>query len=181
MVISASYKRLYILVEGLNDERFVDSILKPIFEGNYAFVKTYKYAEKDKKTIRKFIKSIHSMDADFICLADLDNSPCTTHRKSVIKTKKLGSVEDSRIMIAKKDMDSWYLAGINDACCRRFRISIHNTTDNIDKRQFKRILERSKLGFTLDCRMQILQNYDLSTAVLRNQSFYYFYQKYLTS
>jgi len=179
MVTSVSYKMLYILVEGNDDERFVDAILKPVFENNYNFVRPYKYADKPKKTILKLIKSIHAMGADFFCLADLDNSPCAPHRIGIAKTKKLGNVEDSRVVIAKKAIESWYLAGVNDACCRRLRLPVRNNTDNVDKVQFRQILKQSKLGYTLDCKIQILQDYDLNTGISRNHSFHRFSQKYL--
>lgn len=172
---------LYILVEGNDDERFVDAILKPVFENKYNFVRPYKYADKPKKTILRFIKSIHAMGADFFCLADLDNSPCAPHRIGIVKTKKLGNVEDSRVVIAKKAIESWYLAGVTDDCCRRLRLPVYSTTDNIDKGQFKQILESSKLGCTLDCKIQMLQDYDLDTATSRNHSFRRFSQKYLAS
>jgi len=43
-----SYKQLFIFVEGVDDERFFEAILKPKFEDKYDLVKFVRYAKMKK-------------------------------------------------------------------------------------------------------------------------------------
>jgi len=180
MVLDTSYRMLYILIEGDDDERFVKTILKPLFENSYNYLKPYKYAQKPKRKVVRFIRSIRSMRADFLCLADFDNSPCITHRKNKVRKEKIGKVEDSKIIIVKKAIESWYLAGMSDDCCKRLRIPILDTTDSVNTGQLRDLLARSKLGCTVSCKIEILRNYNLDVAKLKSQSFERFHCKYLS-
>ena len=45
------YKRLFLLVEGDDDERFIKQIITPLFEENYKYIKPWKYSQKKKNKI----------------------------------------------------------------------------------------------------------------------------------
>ena len=107
------FQRLFVFVEGDDDERFVNKILMSEFEKlNYSVI-PFKYAQETKKRIKIFINSINIMNYDYIYLSDVDG-PCVTARKEKITGKYGELIEDGRIGIVIKEIESWYLAGLND-------------------------------------------------------------------
>jgi len=60
-----AYKRLWILIEGNDEERFFETI-KPIFENKYDFVQTWQHAQEPRRRIRNFLKSIQAMNSDYL-------------------------------------------------------------------------------------------------------------------
>lgn len=112
-------------------------------------------------------------------MTDIDASPCVTARKQQIKKQKLGTLDDFRILVVKKEIESWYLAGLDEECCRRLRLPLGYETETITKQQFKQLLSGSKLGCTINCMIEMLKNYNLTTAKSRNGSFDYFHRKCL--
>lgn len=168
------------MIEGDDDERFVDRIVSPILEGNYDYIGFYQYAQRAKKDIERFIRSLLSKQADFLCLADINALPCVTAKKQQIKEHKIGAVDDDRIVVIKMEIESWYLAGLDEECCSGLRIPICATTDTMDKENFKQLTARSKLGYTIHCMIEMLNNYDLNMALSKNNSLRYFYNKHLS-
>lgn len=75
------YKRLFILVEGDDDFRFFNNILKPIFRKYYDYIKIITYAREKKDKIDKYVKSMKSMGADYIFVSDINRKPCITVKK----------------------------------------------------------------------------------------------------
>jgi len=72
------YRRLYIWVEGEDDERFFKKIMEPKLQKKYDFVETRCYAAMKKEKIDNFLKSIKAMGADYIYVTDINNSPCVS-------------------------------------------------------------------------------------------------------
>jgi hypothetical protein len=173
------FNELYFLIEGNRDERFFQRIVEPILKDRYDYIGYYQYAQRPKRKIRQFIRSIVSKHADFFCMTDINTSPCVTAKKQHIKEHKFGTVDDFRILVVKKEIESWYLAGLDEECCRRLRLPIHYETENISKEQFEELLSGSKLGCTINCIIEILKNYNISTAISKNRSFEYCHRKYL--
>ena len=50
------YKSLYIWVEGEDDERFFEKIMKPKLQKKYNFIETIRYAKLKKEKIDNFLK-----------------------------------------------------------------------------------------------------------------------------
>jgi len=173
------YRQLYIFVEGDDDERFVDRILRPILNERYDYIGCYKYAQRSKSKVEKFVRSIAAREIDFFCLVDIDSSPCITNRKEMARDTKFGDVEYGRIAVVRMEIESWYLAGLSDESCQRLHISSYDQTDSICKEGCEKILDKSKLGYTANCKIEILKNYNLTTARSKNISFDHFYRKHL--
>jgi len=119
------------------------------------------------------------MKANFICLADINDSPCVTAKKQTLQQHKIGNVGDDRIIVLKKEIESWYLAGLGDTCCGKLGIPSCDATDSIDKEQFETLISRSGHTPKMNCMSEILKNFDMMTATQKNQSFNYFHRKYL--
>ena len=171
------YKALYILVEGDDDERFFKKILLPRLREKHDYIKVIQYAQKPKKFeyIKKFIKSIQSM-GDYIYVTDINDSPCITAKKQEIQDK-LKNIDEDRILVVIKEIESWYLAGLDDTCSKKFRISLCDTTDDLTKKQFNNLIPK-KFGSRIAFMQEILKCFNIETAKHKNESFRYFCKKY---
>ena len=49
-----SSKRLFLLVEGNDDERFFSKVIVPKFKGIYEWVEVWKYSQQGKKRVKNF-------------------------------------------------------------------------------------------------------------------------------
>jgi len=174
------YTRLFILIEGPDDEKFFDRVIKPILIKKYDDVIPYKYAERPKKKIVQLIKSVVRIEgADFICLADINNSPSIAASKQKIQNGKIGNVDKDKIVIVIKEIESWYIAGLDDICCRELGIPSCDTTDDINKERFNALVSRSKDKLRMSCMSEMLKTFNVLVAKQKNESFNYFYREYL--
>ena len=173
------YKRLFILLEGNDDERFFEKIIKPEFEKRYDYVKLYLYADKSPKKIENFIKSILAMMADYIIMADINRSPCVTHKKKVVADKKIRGkrVNKKNIMVVIKEIESWYLGGLNPASLKDLGIKYSKKTNDLTKEQFNRLIP-GKFISRIDFMQEILKYFKLETAKQNNKSFHYFVKRF---
>lgn len=174
-------------MEGSDDVRFFESVVRPICENNYDFVQCWQYSQKTKARVNSYLNSIRAMQdagaADLIVVADLDESPCVTDRKERLLSsfRSLSARADgssTRILVVCREIESWYLAGLNISECERIGISTTmENTDAISKEQFLSLIPEkysSKTAFM----EAILQSFDFETACSKNRSFLYFMQKY---
>jgi len=169
-------RRLFILVEGNNDERFFEKIIKPKLEKKYNWVKIWRYANKKKEKIDNFIKSIKAMNADYIYVTDINNSPCVTAKKQKIQNK-LRNIGEDRIIVVIKEIESWYLAGLDDIAFQKFKIPNFSATDEITKEKFDSLIPK-KYDSRIDFMLEILKFFSIEVAKHKNRSFRYFVEKY---
>lgn len=170
------YSRLFIWVEGEDDKRFFEKILEPKLQKRYDFVETRCYAALKKDKIDNFLKSIKAMNADYIFATDINNSPCVTAKKKKIGDK-LRNIDKKKIIVVIKEIESWYLAGLNDIECKKFKISNFDTTDAISKKQFNSLIPK-KFDSRIDFILEILKIFSIEIAKQKNRSFRYYTEKY---
>ncbi len=170
------YKILYIFVEGNDDERFFERILKPELQNKYDDIRIIKYAQKDPEYVERFIKSAKKI-GDYIYVTDINNSPCITVKKQEIR-RKLKNIEYTKILIVIKEIESWYLAGLDSTSRKCLRINrLPNVTDHITKEDFYNLMppEFNPIDFLIE----ILNNFSLHIAKQKNRSLKYCIEKYL--
>lgn len=171
------YRRLFFLLEGDDDVRFFRTIVKPMFEREYDHIQLVAYAQSPPKVTRRLINSINAMSADYIFITDINNSPCITHRKQT-RQNQYNNLDTGKLMVIRKEIESWYLSGLDDTCCRKLRIQHCNTTDGITKEQFDRMTPKKFEKSRIDFCQEILKWFDIETAKQKNGSFRYFINKY---
>ncbi len=174
----SSYKRLFIFVEGNDDENFFEHIIIPKLSKKFLYVKIYKYSQKQKKKLKNFIRSIKSMGADYIFLTDINNSPRVSDKKFRV-IREIGNISEDNIVVVVKEIESWYLAGVKAEDCHSLGIPFIRVTDEVTKEQFNKLIP-GKFDSRIDFMMEILKVYSHEEATRRNKSFKYFYEKYLT-
>lgn len=103
---------LIIFVEGNDDERFFERIVVPVLKKKFDSVKLVKYAQMKKERLESYIRSITSAGWDYIYVTDMDDSPCVTARKQQIQNY-LPNIDPKRVVVVIREIESWYLAGLN--------------------------------------------------------------------
>jgi len=173
------YKELFVFVEGDDDERFFDGIIKPILSEKYDSVVIRQWAQEGRSKIDNYLKSIKSenWNAHYILVTDMD-TPCVTAKKDGIQ-RRFKNVDRDRIMVVIKEIESWYLAVLDDDRSKKFGIRSFRTTEDITKEQFNALIPK-EFGSEIDFMQEIVKpsNFDTQTAKRKNRSLRYFVEKY---
>jgi hypothetical protein len=168
--------RLFLFVEGNDDERFFSRVIIPLFEGRYASIKIISYASMKSEKVCRFVRSILDMGHDFILFADIDEEQNVKVKKALLK-ERFCTLTDDRIVVIIKEIESWYLAGLDDKAQKRIGIRSYRATNHITKEIFNRMIPTiytSRIAFMAE----ILSLYSTSEAQIRNRSFSYFLTHY---
>lgn len=156
---------LFIFVEGPDDERFFDGILKEK-------VKIIKYAKEKKEKINSFIKSIKATPyLDYIVLCDIDLKTLQEKRKDV--KSKYSECEMEKIFVSISEIESWYLAGLDKDCSKKFKIKYINKTNDITKEKFDAMIPKNYSNARISFMIEILKEFKIEEAIERNESFQY--------
>jgi len=162
---------LYVFVEGLNDVRFVDAILKPRIEAaSCCFpVVTVQYSSKSSNYVRRYLDSIAAQGASLIFFRDLDNAPCISSRIDSFHSH-FPFIDRDQILVVCKAIESWYVSGVDQIAGIPLNIKNFN---KIDKQQFLQRIPKKYNGTALEFQLEILGNYSLDNAQGRNASLRY--------
>lgn len=169
---------MVVFLEGLDDDRFFNGIIKPILDDKYDHVKFVQYANKKPEEIRKYLMSIKStVGADYLFWGDINSSPCITAKKQDLRAKFGKVLDHDKILIVIKEIESWYLAGLSEANCKLLGIKLYNFTNDITKERFEELTPKRFKGFRTDFMREILGRFSVNTAKRKNKSFGYFMSK----
>jgi hypothetical protein len=170
------FKRVWILLEGGKDSRFFDGVLRPILETKYDLAQAWEYAQEPTKKTMDFIRSIRHMKSHFFFLGDINDAPCVTSKKDSIKKKYGESISPYSVVIVVKEIESWYLAGVDDGGCKEFGIPNLPHTNDITKEQFEELIPQRFVS-VVDFMSEILKRFSIKTAKRKNKSFRYLMAK----
>ncbi len=169
-------KRLFIFVEGEDDLRFFNYAKDLIFKDEYDLREVRTYAKKKYKQVNNFLKSIKAMDADYVFVSDINAEPCMTAKKNSL-LNEYKQVDKESIIIVVKEIESWYLAGLNDKKARTLGLKSFNTTDHITKEMFNDLIPK-KFDSKIDFMIEVLNGFSLNVSKRKNKSLEYFIEKY---
>ena len=108
-------------------------------------------------------------------MTDMD-TPCVTAKKEKIQ-RRFSNVDEDRIMVVGKEIESWYLAVLDNSKCEEFGIRSFSNTDDVTKEQFGELVPK-RFDSEVDFMREILKCSDVETAKRKNKSFRYFAEKY---
>ena len=128
-------RKLYIFVEGNDDELFFKKVMLPLFLKQYSDVEIFKYAQWKRQKVELFIQSIITLNYDYIFTADIDLLETVNDKKKIIRSR-FGNLDNSKISIVIKEIESWYLAGCTEEMSAVLNIRIPPNTNNITKEDF---------------------------------------------
>jgi hypothetical protein len=165
-------RKLFIWVEGGSDARFFEAVLQPLLEKKYNRVEVRTYASLKKSKVVNLLRGIMSSDNDYILVADIDQEPCVTAKKQRI-LDRFRNIDGGRIRVVIKEIESWYLAGLDDAASSILGLPDMETTDAVTKEDFN-VLIPEKFDSRIDFMMEILKYFSMNIALKKNRSFAYF-------
>jgi hypothetical protein len=172
-------RRLFIFVEGSDDQRFFSRIIVPLLEGEYASVELITYACMKSVKVCRFVRSVTAMDHDFILCGDIDQERNVKAKKAVLKSR-FCVLSDDRIVVIIQEIESWYLAGLDDTSQRALSLRSYRSTNHITKEIFNRMIPRSYTS-RIALMADILDLFSFEVALEKNRSFRYFFTHFMPS
>jgi len=169
------YKRMDVLLEGPDDERFFDAVIRAILEKQYDYVQTWLYAGEKTERTKNYLRSIRAMGADSLFLKDINRSPCVTAIKKATEKRYKKVVDPATVTIVIPEIESWYLAGLDDGSCKTLGLSKLPHTDDITKEHFEKMMPAKAVR--IDFMIEILKKFSVETAMRKNKSFAYLMKK----
>ena len=183
-----SENKLLILVEWEYDTLFFNKIILEYLEQSYDKIEFFEYARIPDKITENIIKSKVEMNFNYIYLKDLDASSCFPEKKDFIITS-IPTLNNEKIVVVIKEIESWMIAGIvkeilYDLGSKKeivTSLGIHKRrfcSNDFYANDFDKLVPRlmSKKLFV----MNLLDFYDIRMAKERNNSFKYFFEKFLS-
>lgn len=170
------YRRLFIWVEGTDDQRFFNTIVKPRLADRYDDIEIRRYASGTVAQINSFLRGIGAMGAGYIFVSDIDMAPCVTRKKETLQDR-FNHLEMANVVIVKAEIESWYLAGLDAGACAVLGVRMARDTELLTKERFDQLLP-SRMSSRDNLMIEMLNHYDIETAKQKNQSFAYFAAKY---
>ena len=174
-------KCLYVFVEGNDDELFFETVIRPRVRPRFDHVyPVIQYSQKTTRSIDGFLRSIQSMrqqsiDVDYLFLCDINDAPCVTAKKEqVMQTYKL--LESEKVIVVIHEVESWYLAGLDENGCKRLGIRNLDDTSAVSKEQFNQMIPQRVPARAIFLQ-QILEYFSLEVAKQKNTSFRYLCQR----
>lgn len=159
-------ERLFVFVEGPDDERFINAIL------GKENIKVIKYAREKKEDINNYIKSIKSMpNCDYIVICDIDLKSLDQKKDAILS--RFPACENEKIIVSIAEIESWYIAGVDETTSKSMKIKYVYYTEHITKEKFDQMVpsKMNKINFMIE----ILNKFNLDEALLRNKSLKYFF------
>jgi hypothetical protein len=175
-----SYNRLFIFIEGDDDERFFKNIIVPQLHDKYdsfGFIKYQAERSHGKEYIIKYLDSIYGMGAHYFFVADINSSPCVPDKKQKINQVYKDKLVNDQIVVVIKEIEGWYYAGVEDSKCDELNIRKLSSTDELTKEDFGSNLPNNYTH--LQFMIEILKYYSLECATNKNKSFKYFLDKHV--
>jgi len=167
------YKRMHVLVEGRDDREFVDAVMKPMLQKDYDHVQIWEYAGATISRRTNYIRSVLAMNADYLFLADINTSPCVTERKRHLIDSHNGMIDADRTIIAIREIEGWYLAGVDGRVCRELGIPSLPHTNDVTKEQFRGMMPKRFDNSVVDFMAEILRRFQIEVAKGKSRSFCY--------
>ncbi|MCK5564786.1 MAG: hypothetical protein KAJ07_06030 [Planctomycetes bacterium] len=169
-----SYRKLYFFVEGSDDTRFVENVLKPILSSRFDHLAVVEYAQRPLKIIKSFLVSINSMqDSGYYYMRDINSSPCVTSKRDDIVSSFGNRIDENRIVIVIKEIEGWYLAGLDETAAKELGVKQFGTTDSMTKENLEHMMP-TRFDSRKDFMIEILKRFDIDVAKQKNNSFNYF-------
>ena len=117
------------------------------------------------------------MKYDYLVFSDLDNNSCVTMKKEkLIKDK--GDFKSESIIVVKKAIESWYIAGVDTGFFKTVKRKDVLGSESIDKHKFREILSRYYKS-KIDVLQEILKTYSIERGLKNNKSLEYLFNKFI--
>jgi hypothetical protein len=167
---------LTIFVEGSDDARFVNRIIRPLITSRHDRIDVVEYAQLPHPIVRAHIRAAKRSGDKLLFLRDLDRHPCVTSRMGSL-LRKLGDLAPALVYIVVTEIEGWYLAGVSPSRRRDLGFSLTNeSTDTLTWTDFDKIRPRATFISETALKVEVLKDYDVGRARRNNRSFRRFFR-----
>ena len=174
--------KIYIFVEGNDDERFFKRIIEPRIPQRVIYIK---YAQLKKKIVINYLRTIQNSDDDYIFAADLDDLPNPSAKIKWVRHKFENYHDKKEITIPKKniaiviiEVESWYIAGMSDSFALMNNLDAIIRSEWVTKEVFNNIFH-GKFRSRIDFMQELMKHFAFNSALEKNKSFKYFNDTFL--
>lgn len=164
---------VFFLVEGDDDDRFISGILDRFYKDRFQY-KIIKYSQLPKILISKFINTFNVNNEKYFFMRDINSEKCISEKRKSILTI-YSPVKLENIIIVVKEIEAWYLAGIDAKISKTLNITNCDNTDIITKEIYFTMIPKNFHKTILF--NKIIENYSIDIAKTKNSSFKYFLSK----
>jgi len=169
--------RLYLFCEGPDDIRFFEGVLREHLQEGYNDIRMIAYAGMKHFRVDGFIRGIGAMGDDYLMVADIDHKRSVKAKKGALMSW-YSELDEEKIIIVIKEIEGWYLAGLNKRASSILGIRYSTSTDHITKERFNHMIP-DKYSSRIDLMIEIIRLYTIQVAVKKNRSFRFFHTHYL--
>ncbi len=117
------------------------------------------------------------MSAELLYIHDFNSAKCITEKVDDI-LKRFSYLVQDEVIIVKQEIESWYIAGLDENENNRLKMRNFRNTNDITKEVFNTNIPQ-RFDSRIDFMNEILKNYSIECAKNKNESFKYFVNKYL--
>jgi hypothetical protein len=167
------YRWMHVLVEGRDDREFFRVVIKPILQEQYDHVQIWEYAGRTLEKRISYLRSVQAMNADYLFVADVNSSPCVTARKGHLVGHHKNMIDPGRTLVVRREIESWYMAGMDDAACQELELTSPTHTDDLTKERFRSLMPKRFNDSVADFMTEILKGFRVELARGKNPSFAY--------
>ena len=165
---------LFVLVEGRDDERFVEAAVVPLIQSSY-WIQIIHYSKQKRVKTRSVVHSARRMGACIVVIGDIDNAVCITARRQKLKDD-FGLEHLQCVFLAVPEIESWYLAGLSDNSCEELGLDPVGDTSGVTKEVLLSMLPK-RYASEIHFKSEVLNRFEWSEALARNPSVAYFHEK----
>lgn len=166
---------LFILVEGTDDERFFQNILEPRIDTDSVSLVLYRYSCKTQREVNGLLQTIYQMGAKCIFVSDKDGSPCFSQKKNRL-INRFNRLDQSQIVIADREIESWYISGLDKTELRRLGLKQKLAPEEFSKERLAQ-LAAGKFPTNVSLLLHILSRFNLEVGISRCASLRYLVEK----
>ncbi|WIW27620.1 hypothetical protein [Bacillus inaquosorum] len=165
------YKSLLIFVEGYYDKTFFKNIIQPLLYKNYNEIKIIEYSKPNDLFIDSYIKSTKRTDyIDYIFTVDLDE--CSSIDDKITEViKKYKNVEKEKVYVVIKEIEGWFLAGLETEDKLKLNFKHKHNCNEIIKESFDSVIppKTKKTTFLIE----LIEKFKLEVARKNSHSLRY--------
>jgi hypothetical protein len=162
---------LYVFVEGPDDKRLLEIILRNLSLDVTKSTLIYEYANKPKHRVIGFLRTIRRMGAHYYFLLDKDAWPCITGRKGDLCVT-YPDLEQDRIVVVSDEIEAWYWSGLGRSGCEDLGIEYLTSTETVTKEALYSAIP-ARFGSRLDFLLEAARRFSLQEAEETNSSLRY--------
>ena len=114
--------------------------------------------------------------AGYYFVKDINSTPCISIKRDEVHKESKKRIEIEKIIVVIKEIESWYVAGLDEKVCNELGIHYLPHTNTLTKEEFNLLIPRDFDSRT-DFMIELLKSFSIEIAKTKNTSFKYFCSK----